>query len=507
MDRRAVCRAYPRGHGPRRDPRPRHVRRRRPNSSAACRSRPARIDQTWDGFNFANGTATETGRRDVRRLCRLAAPHHITLRSHPVPALGGRTGAHADLTDHGRRHLLGHAIGGPHDLLLEDITVDGRGRRLATAFQFYHAAPANPTPGIRRSGVSRSSGRTGDLALGPTLQNITVDRVRDPEAMAHAVRYEGGIGIHLSQHHLDRIGRSGFYSSLGTTTRGASPSATTRSSEPASLDGRVPRTASSDRRRWRRTLARGAPRRYAPRVTDPHGPSKPSLAPRPRSTAASAARRCTTHSSTSGPQPLCESFVAPEDVERMEPFYPLHVRICRECLLVQLPALRRPRGHLPRVRVLLVLLATAGWSTPRRYVDAMIAAPRASAPTSLVVELASNDGYLLQHFVARGHPRPRHRAGAQRRRGRRGARRPDADGVLRRATSPSSCVARARARRPGHRQQRPGPRAGPQRLRRRDRDPARSPTASRRSSSRTSSGSSRASSSTRSTTSTSRTSR
>lgn len=40
-----------------------------------------------------------------------------------------------------------------------------------------------------------------------------------------------------------------------------------------------------------------------------------------------------------GPQPLCESFVAAEDAGRMEPFYPLHVRICRECLLVQLPAL------------------------------------------------------------------------------------------------------------------------------------------------------------------------
>ena len=39
-----------------------------------------------------------------------------------------------------------------------------------------------------------------------------------------------------------------------------------------------------------------------------------------------------------GPSPLCGSFIAPGDVERMEPFYPLHVRICRACLLVQLPA-------------------------------------------------------------------------------------------------------------------------------------------------------------------------
>ena len=38
-----------------------------------------------------------------------------------------------------------------------------------------------------------------------------------------------------------------------------------------------------------------------------------------------------------GMSPLCESYVPPERLDAMEPFYPLHVRICERCLLVQLP--------------------------------------------------------------------------------------------------------------------------------------------------------------------------
>ncbi len=38
-----------------------------------------------------------------------------------------------------------------------------------------------------------------------------------------------------------------------------------------------------------------------------------------------------------GMSPLCESYLRPEDLDRMEPFYPLHVYVCHECFLVQLP--------------------------------------------------------------------------------------------------------------------------------------------------------------------------
>jgi SAM-dependent methyltransferase len=103
-----------------------------------------------------------------------------------------------------------------------------------------------------------------------------------------------------------------------------------------------------------------------------------------------------------GPQPLCESFVAPQDVERMEPFYPLHVRICRACLLVQLPAFV-DREEIFREYAYFSSFSDSWVEHARRYSEAMIARLRLDA-TSLVVELASNDGYLLQHFIARGIP-------------------------------------------------------------------------------------------------------
>jgi len=103
-----------------------------------------------------------------------------------------------------------------------------------------------------------------------------------------------------------------------------------------------------------------------------------------------------------GPQPMCEAFVAPEDVERMEPFYPLHVRICRECLLVQLPAYV-DREEIFREYAYFSSYSDSWVEHGRRYTEAMVQR-LGLGPRSLVVELASNDGYLLQHFVARGIP-------------------------------------------------------------------------------------------------------
>jgi SAM-dependent methyltransferase len=103
-----------------------------------------------------------------------------------------------------------------------------------------------------------------------------------------------------------------------------------------------------------------------------------------------------------GPQPLCEAFVAPEDVERMEPFYPLHVWVCRQCLLVQLPSYV-DREEIFREYAYFSSFSDSWVEHARRYAEAMIARLDLG-PTSSVVELASNDGYLLQHFVARGVP-------------------------------------------------------------------------------------------------------
>lgn len=103
-----------------------------------------------------------------------------------------------------------------------------------------------------------------------------------------------------------------------------------------------------------------------------------------------------------GPQPLCESFVAADDAERPEVFYPLHVRICRECLLVQLPSYV-DREEIFREYAYFSSYSDSWVAHARGYVEAMIARYELG-PASSVVELASNDGYLLRHFVERGIP-------------------------------------------------------------------------------------------------------
>jgi SAM-dependent methyltransferase len=103
-----------------------------------------------------------------------------------------------------------------------------------------------------------------------------------------------------------------------------------------------------------------------------------------------------------GMSPLCESFVPPERFDAMEPFYPLHVRVCDHCLLVQLPEYVAPDEIFTEYAYFSAY--SDSWvEHARRYAEAMIERYDLG-PRSRVVEIASNDGYLLQHFVARGIP-------------------------------------------------------------------------------------------------------
>ena len=61
-----------------------------------------------------------------------------------------------------------------------------------------------------------------------------------------------------------------------------------------------------------------------------------------------------------GKSPLCESFLPADRLETMEPFYPLHVRVCTQCWLAQLPAFVPPDGDLRGVRLLLGVLGLVG---------------------------------------------------------------------------------------------------------------------------------------------------
>jgi hypothetical protein len=103
-----------------------------------------------------------------------------------------------------------------------------------------------------------------------------------------------------------------------------------------------------------------------------------------------------------GMSPLCESFLSPGELERMEPFYPLTVRVCDSCFLVQLSEYVRP-AEIFTDYAYFSSYSTSWLDHARRYVEAMT--ERLSlGPSSRVVEIASNDGYLLQYFVRKGIP-------------------------------------------------------------------------------------------------------
>jgi SAM-dependent methyltransferase len=103
-----------------------------------------------------------------------------------------------------------------------------------------------------------------------------------------------------------------------------------------------------------------------------------------------------------GAMPLCESFLAAGELDSPEPTYPLHLRLCEDCLLLQIPNVIAPDQTCTEY---------ADFSSQsdslvqhaKSFVDQ--AAERLQlGDHSFVVEVASNDGYLLQHAVAMGIP-------------------------------------------------------------------------------------------------------
>lgn len=100
--------------------------------------------------------------------------------------------------------------------------------------------------------------------------------------------------------------------------------------------------------------------------------------------------------------PLCESFLRADQLNQMEAFYPLNVWVCERCFLVQLE--EYVTGEEIFSDYAYFSSFSDSWlSHARRYVDQMIDQLRLTS-TNRVVEIASNDGYLLQFFVQRGIP-------------------------------------------------------------------------------------------------------
>src|SRR5215469_7226701 len=103
-----------------------------------------------------------------------------------------------------------------------------------------------------------------------------------------------------------------------------------------------------------------------------------------------------------GMSPLCQTHIAPEQLNAMEPFYPLRAYVCGQCLLVQLEEFVAPADIFSEYAYFSSY--SDSWvEHARRYCERMSERFRIGS-SSLVVEIASNDGYLLQHFVAGGMP-------------------------------------------------------------------------------------------------------
>lgn len=103
-----------------------------------------------------------------------------------------------------------------------------------------------------------------------------------------------------------------------------------------------------------------------------------------------------------GVSPLANSYVKPDQLDRMEPFYPLHVRVCARCFLVQLPQLAT-REEIFEEYAYFSSYSDSWLEHCRTYANMMVDR-FGLREDSRVVELASNDGYLLQYFVERQIP-------------------------------------------------------------------------------------------------------
>jgi hypothetical protein len=103
-----------------------------------------------------------------------------------------------------------------------------------------------------------------------------------------------------------------------------------------------------------------------------------------------------------GMSPLCESYISADRLNKMEPFYPLHTFVCEKCFLVQLDEYVSP-GEIFTEYAYFSSYSDSWVQHAKVYTELVIERFRLSAE-SKVMEIASNDGYLLQHFVDRNIP-------------------------------------------------------------------------------------------------------
>lgn len=103
-----------------------------------------------------------------------------------------------------------------------------------------------------------------------------------------------------------------------------------------------------------------------------------------------------------GMSPLCESFLTAGQLDMAEPYFPLHAYVCSGCFLVQLKEYVSPQQIFTEYAYFSSY--STSWVAHAKAYCEMIANRLGLGGNSLAVELASNDGYLLQHFSSLGIP-------------------------------------------------------------------------------------------------------
>jgi len=101
-----------------------------------------------------------------------------------------------------------------------------------------------------------------------------------------------------------------------------------------------------------------------------------------------------------GVSPLANSYLTENQQDKMEPFYPLHAYVCAECFLVQLQEFESPENIFKHYAYFSSYSDT--WLQHCEHYSNIVIDKFCLTPDSLVVEIASNDGYMLQYFKRKG---------------------------------------------------------------------------------------------------------
>jgi hypothetical protein len=178
-------------------------------------------DQTWDGFIWANGTPSNSGGTGGTGVIMFGgyagqiAAHHITIRNSLVRTIappGDR---------HGHAVYFSYAVGGAHDITLDNFTVDDPNARVIAAFHFFHSDATNQNAWNVTIKNSRVTGTYQAFMLWDrTLHDVLVEDTTITNAAHIAFRYEEGSRVTLRRVTSTGSGTQGFFSDKGSNPPG-----------------------------------------------------------------------------------------------------------------------------------------------------------------------------------------------------------------------------------------------------------------------------------------------